>query len=100
VLFIRLEPFPIAQKGHLVVFLELFRGKIRKHITKVESSNSDFLFIKIDKKYLNLKQDLYVGTIYNPPENSTRFEHSEKLRSHPMRFQSDFRRSIAGIRFR
>jgi hypothetical protein len=49
----------------------LFQKKLSNFICKLDSSNDDFLFFKIDKYLLQLEQDLYVGVIYIPPENST-----------------------------
>ena len=48
----------------------LFHEKFKNFVMRLESSNDDFLFVKIDKVVLKSEQDLYVGIIYIPPYDS------------------------------
>jgi len=41
------------------------------HIKILENTKPDYQWVKIEKRFFNLKQDLYICVIYNPPENSS-----------------------------
>ena len=49
------------------------KESLRKYIKILyEMSNENMFFCKLDKNYFNFSDDVYVGIIYFPPENSSR----------------------------
>ena len=71
-----------VSRGGVGLFI---KESLRKHIKilyKISSEN--IFFCKLDKSYFNFNEDLYVGVIYFPPENSSRekkmkFDHFKNL---------------------
>ena len=51
----------------------LYKSNLQKTISIVKT-NQNFLWFKIDKKFLNLSKDFYVCGVYIPPCNSKYFE--------------------------
>ncbi len=48
----------------------LYKNNISKGLTKITSRHRDFLWTKFDRKFFNMKSDLYIVNAYIPPENS------------------------------
>ena len=61
------------------------KEKLKKHIKSLYNiSTENIFFCKIDKNYFNFDDDVYIGMIYFPPENSSRekrikVDHFKKL---------------------
>ena len=53
----------------------LVKKSISNGVTITDSSNSNFIWLKLDKHYFNMFEDLYICFLHIPPENST---YSEK----------------------
>ena len=49
----------------------LFKTSISKGLQKICSSNNDFLWVKLNRNYFGLKQDLYLCNCYIPPYGSS-----------------------------
>ena len=59
-----------GERGGLGVFIRL---EIKKFVKiREDISTEDILWCKVEKDYLNLKDDLYIGVVYVPPETSSR----------------------------
>ena len=54
--------------GGIIIF---YRKHLHKAINIHDKETENMLWIKIKNNYLNLDKDLYIGTIYNSPINST-----------------------------
>ena len=58
------------QKGGIGVFV---KESIRKHVKiRYDLSCETVLWCRLTKKYFGFKNDILLGTVYFPPENSTR----------------------------
>lgn len=62
------------KRGHggIVTF---FKNNLKAGITKINSNNSDILWMKLSKTFFGLNQDLYLASCYIPPADS--FVHKE-----------------------
>ena len=59
-----------ASRGGVGVFI---KNEIKKHIKiRYDLSCENFLWCKLSKNYSGYHDDLYIGIVYIPPENSTR----------------------------
>ena len=47
------------------------RDEIKKGTSKLPHSNTDIVWIKLDKAFFNLRKDVFLGIIYFSPENSS-----------------------------
>ena len=44
-----------------------FRRKMQKGITICDKSNTEFIWLKLDKDFFNLEKDIYLAGVYIPP---------------------------------
>lgn len=63
-----------SKKGHGGGISVFFHERFKNIVQKLDTVNEDFLFFKIDKHLFSWDNDLYVGVIYVPPENSPRIK--------------------------
>ncbi len=48
----------------------LYKTKLSKGLTKIPSKHKDFMWVKFDRNYFNMPNDLYFINCYIPPEDS------------------------------
>jgi len=54
----------------------LFKNKFTRGVTKIKSMNSDLLWMKLDKNFFHLQNDIYLCNCYIPPQNSVVFKNN------------------------
>ncbi|MEW8548255.1 MAG: reverse transcriptase family protein [Candidatus Thiodiazotropha sp.] len=64
----------LRKSGGISIF---FKEKLSKYISKVESDSDYVLWIEIQRDLLNLDENLIIGVLYVPPENSDYFNDDE-----------------------
>ena len=65
----------ISSNGRFYGGIGIFRkNSIKEHIKILASTSKDFQWMKIEKEFFNLPNDIYLCACYIPPSNSTYFQ--------------------------
>ena len=49
----------------------LFKKQYKNFVTKLDSKSEDILWVKVNKELLNMKEDIYLASVYISPNRST-----------------------------